>query len=380
MSSRTLAGLRGAALIATWALCASAQQPDRLAIMRKSVDISRARADTVRALVALDSIRLAHLPVFRTYAGMTVNADSAHVPQTFVAALDSAAARAQRNARAVIGAAADSMLTGVYATITVDSVSPADSRADLVALHVHGNVHPRYSSLNARHPGVPELTAIITTWFEEAAGRRLPPTIARWSQRVFAIGVQPAWVYGDAYRGLTLNHPDLWRSCTGGLRSACRTALAIVPNDDTVSAWYTIARQRTYVAAWYKHRSYWSATYSLQRECVELNSDAACHRLFEQSPPGNGSPTSAWARRALLRGAVMRGGPGAFERLTSATSTDIATLLELTARVPVDTLMDEWRAAVVAARPVPPTPSRVEVASCLVLGILAMGMAVRRRP
>jgi hypothetical protein len=355
-----------------------AQTADRFSAAQRAVQIAHARFDSVYAKLAADSIRLAQLPVFRNYEGLILRADSTFIPPAFVKRLDSAFAYADAQIRSVIGASADSILANeVAAALPEGEASKIDGRADRIGLHLRGFVHPRYATIDMRHPDDAELRGLFFSWAEDAAGLRLPAVIRHWTQPVFFLSDNRSREYRGTFTSLAINRPELWRACDAGSRTACRNALAIVPNNDTISAWFTPAEQRREVArAW--RGSYAGPMYPLVRACIEDHSDPACHAVLEHTHVQ--SPTSAWTRRGVLRRAVERGGPGAFERLVHSNAADVATVLEATARVPIDSLVDEWRLGVLAARPPAPTPSRTEVAMSVGVGLLALGLALKRRP
>lgn len=364
---------------------AHAQRTSHLDAARHAVLVAHARADSLHAIASADSARAAHVPVIRRYAGLELRADSLIIPTAYLRALDSAFVVASGEARALLGSAADTMLTGVVISAVLDGVpSPTDGRADSLSLRVRGPTRfgHRYVEQDARQPDIDALRGMFAGWYEELGGRTLPYAIQRWAEPRLPVRAPMEYVYTGAYVRLAMVQPGLWRACMEESHGACRAALAMVANGDTINAWYSVEQQREAITRAYG-RSYpyqaaSRAALKVQRECVPRWATSECRRDLPSFRLL--APTSGTTRLALLRIALAHGGPEGFQRLVTAESEDVAAILELTARVPIDSLITEWRANVIAAQPPSPTPTGAEFATSLALSALVLGIAMRRRP
>jgi hypothetical protein len=139
------------------------------------------------------------------------------------------------------------------------------------------------------------------------------------------------------------------RACLVGSVDACGTALVLTTPNDPATAWYDAGGRRAVVAL--VPRDVAPNLLDLD-QCVSKGSDAACLREMRSSKSPDIPPPVGWdSRELLVRLALHLGGPGAFDRLITSAPRPIGERLALAARVPIDSLLGRWRAAVLSSRP-----------------------------
>jgi hypothetical protein len=158
----------------------------------------------------------------------------------------------------------------------------------------------------------------------------------------------------DAYITLVASSPEVGRRCFDGDLRACAAALRLNDADSAtlLAAWPT-ALERQDVAmkleAYLRHRRNLEGLL----EC-RAGSDAACGNLIRTVEPyALPHPLQVEARGLLVHLALYRGGRQAYRRLISDTTSSIGQRLAQAAGIPLDTLLQEWRAVVLAHRPAP---------------------------
>lgn len=143
------------------------------------------------------------------------------------------------------------------------------------------------------------------------------------------------------------------RSCFTGALDRCRDAVGLVTTSDLLLRWYpSPAERRALVARTFSPYSQGPERSRLQ-SCVD-GQDAACQEVLRALPWGVlPKPLGLDARETLLHVALRIGGREAYHRLMAAADQPMADRLALAAGVSTDCLVTRWRAAVLAARPVP---------------------------
>lgn len=144
------------------------------------------------------------------------------------------------------------------------------------------------------------------------------------------------------------------RTCFEGDLAACRDALELNAREGAVRRWWTPAMRRRLVtenyAAWLQRNR--PAMRALATACVQGGADSACTRILEDADPRTlPRPLSPSARALLIDIIREQGGRDAYERLVADSATAIPERLAAIAGVPLDSLVAEWRGAVMAARP-----------------------------
>ncbi|MDB4906986.1 MAG: hypothetical protein JWO05_1770 [Gemmatimonadetes bacterium] len=168
---------------------------------------------------------------------------------------------------------------------------------------------------------------------------------------------------------------DVGMQCTAGSVTACEKGLALAPTRDRITEWYSAAQRRELVMrrGWAWRRGSQAATFDA---CVDRADDARCLELLrahESEMSDEGIPSIL--RMSLLRFALDRGGPGAFDRLATDTG-DIGSRLAAAAGMPQPALVSAWRDAVLkpehateASDPVVLGSSLLWCAGCLALAL-----------
>jgi hypothetical protein len=145
----------------------------------------------------------------------------------------------------------------------------------------------------------------------------------------------------------------LVRDCRLGDLPACRRALVFADVKDKVREWYDAEGRAQLIRGL-------PGLIRQDREaadvCLERGWDDVCIAILQGLPSGPPPPLAFPVRASLVRYALERGGDGAYGRLFDAArhladSTMIPHVIATAAGVPIDTLLDDWRTAVVNARP-----------------------------
>jgi hypothetical protein len=186
-----------------------------------------------------------------------------------------------------------------------------------------------------------------------------------------------------AYRALSHANVKSSAACLRGVIRACRSLFAIEPGNDTSGSWLDAEERRSTVTrfgpSYLRGRTVngVSAAPAWDR-CVRAGIDSACRDALRAI--GYQSPLQSQVRAELMRLALTRGGAEAFARMRGERGDDIGRTLETTAGVPLDTLLGEWRARVIAARPESPKPNSRELAVSALLVVCAVAASAGRRP
>lgn len=143
------------------------------------------------------------------------------------------------------------------------------------------------------------------------------------------------------------------RRCFLGDLDACRDALSLTSAPDMVSRWYGPEERRRLVTTEYNGFLDHGTRHTAFLSCA-AGSDSACLGLLTTLPPGSlFPPLDAEARGVLLDLTVLQGGRSTFQRLLDGRDTAMGPRLAAAARIPEDSLVARWRAAVLRARPAP---------------------------
>lgn len=171
----------------------------------------------------------------------------------------------------------------------------------------------------------------------------------------------------------------LVHDCRLGDLTACRRALVFTDVSDKVREWYDAEGRAQLIRGL-------PGLIRRDREaadvCLERGWDDVCIAILRGLPSGPPPPLAFPARASLVRYALQRGGDGAYGRLFDAARqvadiTMIPIVIATAAGVPIDTLLDDWRTAVVNARP-ERIPLRLSSALVAVLWIAGLfGTAMR---
>lgn len=358
------------------------QEDARLEAARRATAAAHRALMSVRERYRPDSTRRFSLPRARVYSGLVVLADSSETGHEFLAAMDTAHANVLREARALFGPSADTLLTGQTVFLTPRTHwrdSRRRTRERSIIIHSGGHLGVSGAMESGSRPGAENLERLFVSWFSVAAGANLSPALRRWMRPVIPLRPTDARTNAEAYDYLSkweYTHEELHvaRACLNGSVPACRSALALVVDGDSVGAWMDAgARRRLGLFVGRANGD----LHTQHGEC-EAGDDRSCRIILARY--ARLSPTTAETRMALVRQAIVRGGAGAYERLVASRSDTIARSLELAAGVPLDSLVAAWRENVLQARRPSPAPTGAELLVVLVTGALIVTVASGRRP
>ncbi len=183
----------------------------------------------------------------------------------------------------------------------------------------------------------------------------------------------------ELYIELVTAPSPLVRECRNGDLTACHLAFVFINVTDRIREWYDEDGREQLIRG----------LPGLIRQdpeaaevCLDRGWDDVCIAILQGLPSGPPPPLSYAARASLVRFALQRGGDGAYGTIFDAArnladSTMVPHVVAAAAGVPIDTLLSEWRAAAINARPEQIT-LRLRSALLAVLWIVGLfGMAMR---
>src|SRR5256885_173582 len=158
----------------------------------------------------------------------------------------------------------------------------------------------------------------------------------------------------NVYVRLVTAPSEASRRCLIGDIGACRDALDLFGRGDRLTRWYPSARERRSLlktfTPYYFDRG---AQQPMLRACAE-GSDSACTELLRSLPPDAlPRPLTYDARATLVGDALRLGGRAAYHRLVACVGVPIDGRLQEAGGIAIDPLLAQWRAEILAARPVP---------------------------
>ncbi len=155
--------------------------------------------------------------------------------------------------------------------------------------------------------------------------------------------------FGDAYVELATGPWTVARRCLAGDLDGCRRMFGLVPGQDFLEQWYDDDERRHLVADAAGPPARWTPQ---QRACVEHGASAACVAVLRAGGRPLAPPPVTGKLRALLADlALEHGGPGAYDRLMASADRPLAERLAAAAEMSSDSLLREWHARTMAARP-----------------------------
>jgi hypothetical protein len=158
--------------------------------------------------------------------------------------------------------------------------------------------------------------------------------------------------FASVYIRLVTAPSQAARRCFLGDIPSCRSVLDLDDSDSSYLQWYPSPAERRAVLlrsfAEYFNRP---ATAAIWRECTRGN-DTGCVQLLRTLPRGAiSAPLETDAHRLLAHVALRMGGRPAYGRLLADSTVALSQRLAAAAGVPLDTLLVQWHAEVLAARP-----------------------------
>jgi hypothetical protein len=218
---------------------------------------------------------------------------------------------------------------------------------------------------------------LVETALAERAVYMMPPNVAQWLHWLPFTNVWDDDEREVAYRDLALYITPVGLACLNGAPGACKADLGVVADGDTIGAWFDAPMRRAMAKGEMHGMSAYNRVSEAVRELCVRGDDRSCREVLAHSWVR--SPTSRNGRAQLLRYALVRGGPDAFQRLLSSKSSDLATQIESAAGVPFDSLVTVWRADVLKGEPPSPAPTPAEIASIVVSCAVLVGFVAWRR-
>ncbi len=380
MCDRILRRVRAAVALTVFPLVAAAQAEDPLANVRRATSDANAAFAEARAAWTADSVRRSTLEVLGVFGGVAVRTDGSEHAAGIARDLGLELARLRLALERLLGPHADSMLARSTASVVYDHPSSRWLRfrrvGATVRLHLDGSTSSRFfSERGARE------RAVMRKWLDAAARDAIVANTAAalrpWPNA--APSLQP-WTDDEratVYRGLRLNRSPVAQACHDGSLAACRVALALVGDADTVALWYDAPLQRAMIATRGRDTVITPFLGPLHRACVEQGDDRTCREMLVGA--GVQAPLGSLARSELLRLALVTGGPSAYERLRSAEAGVTGATLEIISGTPMDSLLHVLHAEILRGRPPSPAPDvqTLFVASAWV--VLSLAVVRRRR-
>lgn len=377
--------------IATLSAPARAQTPGDVAQKRRAVEIAARAYVAARAARDREESARLQLPLVRTYAGLEVRADTSFVPAEFLVRLDSGFARARQHAAAVYGVTTDSLLARAGVILSRNAVPVRRLGGPLEEPAIRAEARRPTSLTSSRAVGnerwrlnvsIDRLEEYFIVWFEHAAATRTPPSIVTWMGTHTSVHSWTASAREAEHFGLVMHASGIGLACANGAIAACRTSFALMPNADSIGAWFDAETRRAHVVRALEMRNVRQAVLRTHAEaadrCTEIGDDAACRAVLVRI--GVRSPTSRASREQLVRLALLRGGEHAFERMQADTAASVERALTRAAGVPLDSLLVPWRESILAGRPPSPAPNLRELLLGLALMGSLVGLTAARKP
>lgn len=185
----------------------------------------------------------------------------------------------------------------------------------------------------------------------ESFWQRLDPAMKDWISSPLLPTLEPGKIPGNSYVEVVTAGSPIARECFSGTLSACRRSLGFDRPADPAAAWYSAAERRALV-----DRLSFSLRSGTDRDaharCLHMGSDSACSALLAANAELVPAILSGMTRGTFLVTALRKGGSGALSRLLESSGDSVSTRIERVAGTRLDVVLAEWRASIIAARPV----------------------------
>ncbi len=327
----------------------------RLARLRARFAELQARAERQDSLAALQL--MVRLDTLRA-AGLVVLTDSAQAP-----ALRSALPILEEQVRARLGTVPLELLRDARVLVRFGNAGPGWTRlitGDAQFLHIRDARASADLARDLRHSLAVVLAARGGSGLQQWAGADL---------RIFE---DQRVLREAAFIELTTSAARPARACLRGDVPACAVAVGLAPLTDP-GGWYEPGSARAVVQRRLRPRATDPAVAPRYRACVDDGDDPACLSLVDQFPAPY---LSTRAAVTLLQTAATMGGSEAYARFFADSTPPIRERVERAAGVPLDSVVAEWRSAVLAARPAPTrVPRRSQWTAVLWAAVFAVAAA-----
>lgn len=171
--------------------------------------------------------------------------------------------------------------------------------------------------------------------------------LGRWSSGP----VREPLVPSNIYRELVLTPSKANQACLSGEAHACWNALGLGLATDSLDVWWSPAQRKAVVL---RRGSFsWDSSdrKELYRRCGQ-NDQAACDSIFRSFGPAVIQPLETEPRVSLIWLALVRGGPGSYDRLLAASGEGPEAALTRASGMSADDLAAAWLEWVRGKRPV----------------------------
>jgi len=180
------------------------------------------------------------------------------------------------------------------------------------------------------------------------------------------------------YVALVTSSYSMDRGCFAGSMEACKHALWINDVDKPVTELYDAQERRRLVEGLDRSRANVFEMAVLSHGCTAQGRDSDCIEYLEAIPRDMlPLPYTPGVRRSLMQAAIEAGGDGSYGRLVGANKETVAGMLESVSGLTVDTLVAEWYAATMEARPTPTAITPALGLSCAIWVFLFVLTATR---
>jgi len=203
----------------------------------------------------------------------------------------------------------------------------------------------------------------------------LPPEIRGWLGSGLAPTAPDRRTWHQGRVGLALSGTLASRECAAGAVARCVQALGLTPVPNPAFALFDATGRQKMVAD--ERRALRDEDSTTFDRCVRANQYAACDSIARSMPPElvpMALPGSA--RSTVLEYALVKGGSGAFDRMI-ATPGGIRDRLEAASGESADSLVRQWRAAVMDAPENAASLDGETAISSLLWAALCGGLALR---
>ena len=248
-----------------------------------------------------------------------------------------AAARAWPLIDSLYGLAAQTLVARPYFILGVDPDTTARRRVLRVGLEVPWNL------------GLEDLTSLLLANVPMGPPDR---ALGDWLGGPVRPHIERKADVARVYVRLVTAPSQAARGCFLGDLASCRAALDLDDAEDAFLQWYpTALERRTMLLRSFADYFNRPAIATSWNQCTRGN-DSACIQLL-RSLPHNAlpPPLDLEARRLLVHEALRIGGRPAYIRLLADSTAAMSTRLAAAAGVGLDTLLSDWRAEILAARP-----------------------------
>lgn len=165
------------------------------------------------------------------------------------------------------------------------------------------------------------------------------------------------------------------RECATGAVERCVQALGLAPVADPAFALFDAPGRQKMIAA--RRRALRDADSITFDHCVDANQYTACDSIARSMPPELVPMALPWSVRSnVLNYALVKGGHGAFDRMVAAPG-GIRERLEAASGESADSLVSQWRSAVMDTPENAPSLDSETAISSLLWAALCGGLALR---